>query len=189
MTAWADVFIAALLPLTALFVVLQTRPYFALISRGILGAAAVLLYAVLGAPDVALTEALVGTLLTVILYAIAVRSTRVLRVGRRVGDAALETKHPLRQFCARHRLVLRTFTFPDEAALAAALVSGRVDAVHVPCALLAQHLPAAVSGRRPDEAVTFLAPHGRWHERGLHRLFGDDLPVVRLGPAATERNR
>ncbi|NJK30310.1 MAG: DUF4040 domain-containing protein, partial [Acaryochloris sp. SU_5_25] len=64
--------ITALLPLTAGMVVLQVNPYHALIMRGILGAVAAMLYAVLGAADVALTEALVGTMLAITLYAVAV---------------------------------------------------------------------------------------------------------------------
>jgi uncharacterized MnhB-related membrane protein len=55
--------IVALLPLAASMVVLQVNPYHALVIRGILGAVAALVYAVLGAADVALTEALVGTML------------------------------------------------------------------------------------------------------------------------------
>lgn len=73
--------IIALLPLTALMSVLQVNPYNALVIRGILGAVAVLVYAVLGAADVALTEALVGTLLAVSLYVIAVRSSLIMRLG------------------------------------------------------------------------------------------------------------
>jgi putative multicomponent Na+:H+ antiporter subunit B len=73
--------IVALLPVAAAMVVLQSNPYHALLIRGILGAIAALVYSVLGAPDVALTEALVGTLLAITLYAIAVRSSLVLRVG------------------------------------------------------------------------------------------------------------
>jgi putative multicomponent Na+:H+ antiporter subunit B len=65
--------ITALLPLAASMVVLQVNPYYALVIRGILGAVAALVYTVLGAADVALTEALVGTLLAVTLYAVAVR--------------------------------------------------------------------------------------------------------------------
>jgi putative multicomponent Na+:H+ antiporter subunit B len=73
--------IAALLPLTALILVFQVNPYHALVIRGILGAVAALVYTVLGAADVALTEALVGTLLAITLYAVAVRSSLVLRLG------------------------------------------------------------------------------------------------------------
>ncbi len=71
----------ALLPLTASMVIFQANPYHALVARGILGAIAAMVYAILGAPDVALTEALVGTMLAVMLYAIAVRSSLVMRLG------------------------------------------------------------------------------------------------------------
>ena len=73
--------IAALLPLMAVLLVLQTNPYQALVIRGILGAIAALVYALFGAADVALTEALVGTMLSITLYAIAVRSSMTIRVG------------------------------------------------------------------------------------------------------------
>jgi putative multicomponent Na+:H+ antiporter subunit B len=73
--------ITALLPLAASLLIFQVNPYHALVMRGVLGALAALIYTVLGAADVALTEALVGTLLAITLYAIAVRSSLVLRLG------------------------------------------------------------------------------------------------------------
>jgi putative multicomponent Na+:H+ antiporter subunit B len=73
--------IVALLPLCALILTFQVNPYHALILRGILGAVAALVYAVLGGADVALTEALVGTMLGITLYAVAVRSSLVMRLG------------------------------------------------------------------------------------------------------------
>ncbi|MDP5338211.1 MAG: DUF4040 domain-containing protein [Nodularia sp. (in: cyanobacteria)] len=73
--------ITALLPLSALMLVLQVNPYNALVIQGILGAVATLVFAVLGAADVALTQALMGTLLGITLYAIAVRSSLVMRLG------------------------------------------------------------------------------------------------------------
>lgn len=73
--------ITALLPLAASILIFQVNPYRALVIRGILGAVAALVYTVLGAVDVALTEALVGTLLAITLYAVAVRSSLVLRLG------------------------------------------------------------------------------------------------------------
>ncbi|NEQ55383.1 MAG: DUF4040 domain-containing protein [Leptolyngbya sp. SIO3F4] len=73
--------ITALLPLTAAMVITQKDPYYALVMRGILGAVAALVYALFGAADVALTEALVGTMLSITLYAIAVRSSMTLRLG------------------------------------------------------------------------------------------------------------
>ena len=73
--------ITALLPLTAGLLVVQVNPYHALVIRGILGAIAALVYVLFGAADVALTEALVGTMLSITLYAIAVRSSMTVRVG------------------------------------------------------------------------------------------------------------
>jgi putative multicomponent Na+:H+ antiporter subunit B len=73
--------ITALLPLTAILLVAQANPYQTLVLRGILGAVASLIYALLGAADVALTEALVGTLLSTTLYAVALRSSMVLRLA------------------------------------------------------------------------------------------------------------
>jgi putative multicomponent Na+:H+ antiporter subunit B len=82
--------IIALLPLAACMLVSQVNPYHALVIRGILGAIAALVYTVLGAPDVALTEALVGTMLAITLYAVAVRSSLVMRLGV-LKDEASET--------------------------------------------------------------------------------------------------
>jgi putative multicomponent Na+:H+ antiporter subunit B len=73
--------ITALMPLTASMVVVQVNPYHALVVRGILGGVSALVYAMFGAPDVALTEALVGTMLAITLYAVAVRSSLVMRLG------------------------------------------------------------------------------------------------------------
>lgn len=81
--------LAALLPLAASMVVFQANPYHALVIRGILGAVAAMVYAVLGAADVALTEALVGTLLAITLYAVAVRSSLVLRLGVLKDDLSI----------------------------------------------------------------------------------------------------
>jgi putative multicomponent Na+:H+ antiporter subunit B len=82
--------ITALLPLSALMLVLQTNPYHALVIQGIVGAVAALVFAVLGAADVALTQALMGTLLAITLYAIAVRSSLVMRLGV-LEDGVMET--------------------------------------------------------------------------------------------------
>lgn len=129
--------IAALLPLSALITVCQRNPYHALVSRGMLGAVAALLYAVLGAADVAITEALMGTLLTIILYGVAVRSCLTVRVawlagGRRAGR---KTAAPpgrvfaaLKDCCRRHHLRLEITAYPDAARLTEALRSGAVDA-------------------------------------------------------------
>jgi putative multicomponent Na+:H+ antiporter subunit B len=73
--------LVALLPLAAGMLVFQVNPYHALLLRGVLGAIAALVYAILGAGDVGLTEALMGTLLAITLYAVTVRSSLVLRLG------------------------------------------------------------------------------------------------------------
>jgi putative multicomponent Na+:H+ antiporter subunit B len=73
--------IAILLPISAGMLISQTNPYNALVIRGILGALSALVYTILGAADVALTEALVGAFLATMLYAVAVRSSLVLRLG------------------------------------------------------------------------------------------------------------
>ena len=78
--------ITALLPLTAVLLVSQSNPYQTLVLRGILGSVATLLYALLAAPDVAITEALVGTLLSTTLYAVALRSSMALRLEDRRND-------------------------------------------------------------------------------------------------------
>jgi putative multicomponent Na+:H+ antiporter subunit B len=87
--------ITALLPLTASMVILQGNPFHALVIRGILGAIAALVYALLGAADVALTEALVGTLLAITLYAVTVRSSLVLHLGVLKEDVIAEQAGPL----------------------------------------------------------------------------------------------
>ena len=86
--------ITALLPLSALMLILQTNPYHALVIQGILGAVATLVFAVLGAADVALTQALMGTLLAITLYAIAVRSSLVMRLGVLEDGAIVQSALP-----------------------------------------------------------------------------------------------
>ncbi|MEM6611190.1 MAG: hydrogenase subunit MbhD domain-containing protein, partial [Cyanobacteria bacterium P01_C01_bin.72] len=71
--------IVALLPIASLILVFQSNPYQALVVRAILGAVAALVYATLGGADVALTEALVGTMLATTLYVVTVRSSLVMR--------------------------------------------------------------------------------------------------------------
>ena len=75
--------IAALLPLVGVLMVSQNNPYQTLMLRGVFGSVATLFYVLLGAPDVALTEAMVGTLLSTTLYVIALRSSMTLRLEDR----------------------------------------------------------------------------------------------------------
>lgn len=127
--------IVLLLPLAAAMVVFQENPYHALVVRGILGAIATLVYGVLGAADVALTEALMGTMLAIALYAVAVRSSLVLRVGVLAtcsadsppGLTALWDE--LRRGIAAYHLRLELVPYDDRAALAQALADRDVHGV------------------------------------------------------------
>ncbi len=115
--------------------------------RGILGAVAALVYAVLGAADVALTEALVGTMLAITLYTVAVRSSLVMRLGV-LKDGLLEAEskahdtgyaqaiqRPLAQLIAdlrtiasKHHLRLELVPYPDPQSLNQALMQKEIHA-------------------------------------------------------------
>ncbi|MCL6750766.1 DUF4040 domain-containing protein [Nostoc sp. CCCryo 231-06] len=128
--------IVALLPLAACMLVFQVNPYHALVIRGILGAVAAMVYAVLGAPDVALTEALVGTMLAITLYAIAVRSSLVMRLGL-VKDEANDESHfgqlmdDLRTIFRKRQMRLELVPYPNTQALERALMDKEVHATCV----------------------------------------------------------
>jgi len=136
--------ITALLPLAACMVVTQVNPYNALVIRGILGAMAAMLYAILGAPDVALTEALVGTMLAITLYAVAVRSSLVMRLGvlkdeiSQTDDNAPHTSHfdqllnELRRIFRKRQMRLELVPYPDTQALHQALIDKEVHATCLP---------------------------------------------------------
>ena len=126
--------IIALLPLVALMLVLQVNPYHALVIRAILGAVAALVYAVFGAADVALTEALVGTMLAITLYAIAVRSSLVMRLGIVKDEAQRESGCEelianLRKVVNQHHLRLEIVAYPNLQALEQALMAKEVHAI------------------------------------------------------------
>lgn len=129
--------IAALLPLTACLLVLQVNPYHALVVRGILGAIAALVYALFGAADVALTEALVGTMLSITLYAVAVRSSMSMRLGVLEADHPTESaagepaaREPvlaaLREILSRHYMRLEPVTYKSKADLKTALANREI---------------------------------------------------------------
>ncbi|MBD2353987.1 DUF4040 domain-containing protein [Tolypothrix sp. FACHB-123] len=140
--------ITALLPLAASMVVTQANPYHALVIRGILGAVAALLYALLGAADVALTEALVGTMLAITLYAVAVRSSLVMRLGVLTQELTPTDQDALtkvaadphfRQLIADLRKIFRKWhmhvelvPYPNTQALERALIEKEVHATCVP---------------------------------------------------------
>ena len=126
--------IVALLPLAALILVFQVNPYQALVIRAILGAVAALVYAILGAADVALTEALVGTMLAVTLYVVAVRSSLVMRLGI-IEEIEAERESYLAEIIAnlrkiinKHHLRLELVEYPNSQALERALMAKEVHA-------------------------------------------------------------
>jgi len=138
--------IVALLPIAATMLTVQVNPYHALVIRGILGAVSALVYAVLGAADVALTEALVGTMLAITLYAVAVRSSLVMRLGV-LNDSLVEVESDsgsaeasqrffdqliadLRRIANQYHLRLELLPYPDPQALHQALMEKEV---HVTC--------------------------------------------------------
>lgn len=126
--------IIALLPLASLMLVFQKNPYQALVVRAILGAVAALVYAVLGGADVALTEALVGTMLAVTLYVIAVRSSLVMRLGIIAGmeteeDCMAELLTRLSKTIKQHYLRLEIVEYPNLPALKSALLAKEVHAI------------------------------------------------------------
>lgn len=133
--------IVVLLPLSALMLVFQTNPYHALVIRGVMGAIAVLVYAILGAADVALTEALVGTMLAVTLYVIAVRSSLVMRLGILKKDGEMGRREDeeknnltelitsLRKIINQHHLRLELVQYPSLKDLEQALQTKEVHAI------------------------------------------------------------
>lgn len=125
--------ILVLLPLTAGMLVSQVNPYHALVIRGILGAVAALVYALFGAADVALTEALVGTMLSITLYAVAVRSSMSMRLGimetTSTDVPSLDTfLSSLREHLKDNHLRLELVPFSQASALQTALANKEIHA-------------------------------------------------------------
>ena len=127
--------ITALLPLMAVLLVVQVNPYQALVIRGILGAIAALVYVLFGAADVALTEALVGTMLSITLYAVAVRSSMIMRVGviEKGGEGDYyptveKLRLELEQLLDKYHVRLELMPYADSSALTAALETKEIHA-------------------------------------------------------------
>lgn len=129
--------LVALLPLIASMVMFQVNPYHALALRGLLGAVAAMIYAVLGAGDVALTEALMGTLLSITLYAVAARSSLVLNVGvleeesiAKGGDNPhfQQLIDDIRALAGKHQMRLEVMPYPCSQSLQQALIDKEIHA-------------------------------------------------------------
>jgi putative multicomponent Na+:H+ antiporter subunit B len=144
--------IVALLPLAACMLVFQSNPYNALVTRGILGAVAAFVYTVLGAADVALTEALVGTMLAITLYAIAVRSSLVLRLGV-LQDETINAQlmDNLRAIFGKYHLRLELLPYKDSQTLHQALMNKEVHAI---CAGRGTHDVMSSDEQQPYHTVT-----------------------------------
>ncbi|MTJ08530.1 MULTISPECIES: DUF4040 domain-containing protein [unclassified Anabaena] len=129
--------IMALLPLSACKLLFQVNPYNALVIRGILGAIAAMVYAILGAADVALTEALVGTMLAITLYAVAVRSSMVMRLGLLENELTEANNDPLsgklidnfRQILGKHYMRLDLVPYTNTEELQRALMEKEVHTI------------------------------------------------------------
>ncbi|NJO86355.1 MAG: hypothetical protein HC818_07360, partial [Synechococcaceae cyanobacterium RM1_1_27] len=96
-----------------------------------------LIYALLGAADVALTEALVGTMLSVTLYAVAVRSSMSLRLGVLEGEGSSPSDPyqsllaGLRKLLLAHHIRLEPIAYPTPQALQTALMAKDIHAICV----------------------------------------------------------
>lgn len=77
--------IELILPVLGVLLIRTESPIRGLIYRSFLGSIAAMIYAVVGAPDVALTEVLVGTLLSAILYIITIRACYTIIIIKRDG--------------------------------------------------------------------------------------------------------
>ncbi|WP_083887193.1 DUF4040 domain-containing protein [Nodosilinea nodulosa] len=160
--------IMLLLPLSAAMVVFQQNPYQALVLRGILGAIAALVYAMLGGADVALTEALVGTMLAITLYVVAVRSSLVMRLGVLEGEGAKNNLQwqpmldYLRAMLKRYQLRLELVPYADEQTLRQGLAAKEVHGI---CLM-----------DRPGPAAEAVAPRILVRVRRLADIFATELP-------------
>lgn len=167
--------ITALLPLTACMVVFQVNPYHALVIRGILGAVAALVYALFGAADVALTEALVGTMLSITLYAVAVRSSLTMRVGVLEGELSAESSEQLfsavRKTLSKYHLRLEKRAYTNVQALQAALSAKEIHTI-----LSEQWIPwGSLLSTFPEEQSPY---HIQTRIQRLHEIMAELPPTL-----------
>jgi len=155
--------IVALLPLSACLLVLQTNPYRALVIRGVLGAIAALTYTLFGAADIALTEALMGTMLSVTLYAIAVRSSMLLKIGILENKEEMDedTYAAVQSAIARHHLRLEILSYPSNQAMKKALIRREIHALYIPAPqprlhTRVKHLHQILQAELPPKTVRYI---------------------------------
>lgn len=179
--------IVALLPLSALILVLQVNPYNALILRGLLGAIAALVYSILGAADVALTEALVGTMLAITLYAVAVRSSLVMRLGVLKDESPqtpdsthfLQLMDKFRGILSKLHMRLELVPYSDPQTLHQALMTKEIQAT---CTL-----PEASDLENPSYLTVTRIP--RIYELLQSQLSSADTTVTYLSPDSEETHK
>lgn len=147
--------VALLLPLTALFVIWEGPFLNAVVARGLFGLVAALVYALMGAPDVALVEVLMGALLVTLLYVVVFNRSREVRVGL-LDESVLdgEAGSFLQAFFLHEKLRFRGVLFARGEDLEEALGESLVD-----MALVAgdfprcRHFPTGVPPERPRLVV------------------------------------
>ncbi|WP_199245257.1 DUF4040 domain-containing protein [[Phormidium] sp. ETS-05] len=180
MTDFYIYLIIFLMPLVSGMLLLQSNPYYAMILRGILGALAALTYSILGAADVALTEALVGTLLAITLYAVAVRSSMVMRLGiikdqsRDENPQWQDLLDKLRIIAGKWHLRLELVDYEDTQTLHQALIDKEIHAICVKPAPKAGGLGTASHEEEPlyYETITRI--------KRLYEIMQNQLPSVRM---------
>ena len=83
-----------ILPFLGILLIRSKSPTQALIYRSFLGSIAALIYSLVGAPDVALTEVLVGTLLSTLIYIVSIRGcyslVLLVRKSEKIDDLIFE---------------------------------------------------------------------------------------------------
>ncbi|HIK10723.1 MAG TPA: DUF4040 domain-containing protein [Oscillatoriaceae cyanobacterium M33_DOE_052] len=180
MTDFYIYLIIFLMPLVAGMLLLQSNPYYAMIMRGILGALAALTYSILGAADVALTEALVGTLLAITLYAVAVRSSMVMRLGI-IKDQSLDENpqlghllDKLRAITGKWYLRLELVNYEDAQTLHQALIDKEIHAICVKSQSQLVGESTASNEEQPlyYETITRI--------KRLYEIMQNQLPSVRM---------
>lgn len=178
--------IVLLLPLAATMVIVQQNPYQALVMRGILGAIAALIYATLGGADVALTEALVGTMLAITLYAVAVRSSLVMRLGVLEGEGVKDSLQwqPLLDYLQamlkRYQLRLVLVPYADKAALQQALDEKAIHSICLSLGAMDRGSDAGLEEEGPYAAKSSVQPPYQIRTRvlRLYEIFALELPPV-----------
>lgn len=158
--------IVALLPVSSFLLVLQTNPYRGLVIRGVLGAIAALTYTLFGAADIALTEALMGTMLSVTLYAIAVRSSMTMKIGVLESDESeLDDKlrDNIQAAISRYHLRLEVLSYSSPIALKTALRKREIHTLYLPdrephLHTRVSHLYRILQAALPSTAISYIEP-------------------------------